>query len=120
MEDEGFLGQLKAMAARSQILMSVCTGSALLAAAGLLDGYTATSNKKAFEWATSFGENVEWRRLARWVHDRDRWTSSGVATGTDMAAAFIADCRGEQLVAEIADAIELRLNLDANDDPFAV
>ncbi|MGV0432531.1 DJ-1/PfpI family protein [Corynebacterium sp. 20_84] len=119
-EDDHFLAQLNALADQSQILMSVCTGSALLAAAGLLEGYAATSNKRAFEWATSFGENVEWRRSARWVHDRDRWTSSGVAAGTDMAAAFIADCRGDHLVAEIADAIELRLNLDADDDPFSV
>ncbi|WP_268875433.1 hypothetical protein [Corynebacterium urinipleomorphum] len=35
-------------------------------------------------------------------------------------AAFIADRYGEKLVADIADSIELRLNLDADDDPFAV
>ncbi len=119
-EDDHFLAQLKAMAAGRQILMSVCTGSALLAVAGLLEGYTATSNKRAFDWATSFGENIEWRRSARWAHDRDRWTSSGVAAGTDMAAAFVADRYGEEFVSDIADAIELRLNLDADDDPFAV
>ncbi len=119
-EDDHFLAQLKAMAAGRQILMSVCTGSALLAAAGLLEGYTATSNKRAFDWATNFGDDVEWRRSARWVHDRDRWTSSGVAAGTDMAAAFVADRYGEEFVSDIADAIELRLNLDADDDPFAV
>ncbi|MDN8593762.1 MULTISPECIES: DJ-1/PfpI family protein [unclassified Corynebacterium] len=119
-EDDRFLAQLKAMAAGPQILMSVCTGSALLAAAGLLEGYSATSNKRAFDWATSFGENIEWRRSARWVHDRDRWTSSGVAAGTDMAAAFVADRYGGRFVSDIADAIELRLNLDADDDPFAV
>lgn len=119
-EDDHFLAQLKAMAAGRQILMSVCTGSALLAVAGLLEGYTATSNKRAFDWATSFGENIEWRRSARWVHDRDRWTSSGVAAGTDMAAAFVADRYSEEFVSDIADAIELRLNLDADDDPFAV
>lgn len=119
-EDDHFLAQLKAMAAGRQILMSVCTGSALLAVAGLLEGYTATSNKRAFDWATSFGENIEWRRSARWAHDRDRWTSPGVAAGTDMAAAFVADRYGEEFVSDIADAIELRLNLDADDDPFAV
>lgn len=119
-EDDHFLAQLKAMSAGRQILMSVCTGSALLAVAGLLEGYTATSNKRAFDWATSFGENIEWRRSARWAHDRDRWTSSGVAAGTDMAAAFVADRYGEEFVSDIADAIELRLNLDADDDPFAV
>lgn len=118
--DAAFLSQVKTMAADSRILMSVCTGSALLAAAGLLDGYAATSNKRAFTWATSFGTGVEWHRAARWVHDRDRWTSSGVSAGIDMATAFVADQWGTNTVNNIADAIELRLNLDPGDDPFAV
>lgn len=118
--DEAFLCQVKTMAANSRTLMSVCTGSALLAAAGLLDGYAATSNKRAFTWATSFGTSVEWHRAARWVHDRDRWTSSGVSAGIDMAAAFVADQWGTGTVNKVADAIELRLNLDPGDDPYAV
>lgn len=118
--DQPFLGHLRELSASSTTLMSVCTGSALLAAAGLLDGYAATSNKRAFEWAAGLGNKVEWRRASRWVHDRDRWTSSGVSAGIDMAAAFIADLRGVEAVKEIADAIELRLNLDPDDDPFAV
>lgn len=119
-KDESFLTDLKSLAADSQILMSVCTGSGLLAAAGLLEGYAATSNKNAFAWATTFGSAIEWRRSARWVHDRDRWTSSGVTAGIDMAAAFIAHRFGFDAIAEVAGSIELRLNLDPEDDPFAV
>lgn len=119
-DDESFLSDLKAMAGEAHVVVSVCTGSALLAAAGLLEGYAATSNKRAFTWATSFGQDIDWRRSARWVHDRDRWTSSGVSAGTDMAMAFVADACGEAVAREIADAVELRLHLDPNDDPFAV
>lgn len=118
--DESFLKSLQKMANEASVVMSVCTGSALLAAAGLLEGYAATSNKRAFAWATSFGHDIDWRRSARWVHDRDRWTSSGVSAGTDMAVAFVADACGETAAREIADAVELRLHLDPNVDPFAV
>ena len=118
--DECFLSQLKILASEAHVVMSVCTGSALLAAAGLLEGHAATSNKRAFTWATSFGHDIDWRRSARWVHDRDRWTSSGVSAGTDMAMAFVADVCGEAGAREIANAVELRLHLDPNDDPFAV
>ena len=118
--DEEFLRNLTSMANGASVLMSVCTGSALLAAAGLLEGYAATSNKRAFAWATGFGHELDWRKSARWVHDRDRWTSSGVSAGTDMAAAFVAAECGVDVAREVASAIELRLNLDADEDPFAV
>ncbi|GAA1074555.1 hypothetical protein GCM10009648_08500 [Tsukamurella spumae] len=48
-------------------MASVCTGTAVLAVAGILDGHTATSNKKAFDWVRSFGPNVDWKPQARWV-----------------------------------------------------
>lgn len=118
-DDEAFLAELRYMAKNTQTIMSVCTGSALLAAAGLLEGYAATSNKRAFAWATSCGSEVKWHRSARWIHDRDRWTSSGVTAGIDMTAAFIANRWGSRMSKEIADSIELRLNLDSDDDPFA-
>src|SRR5581483_3719057 len=89
-EDAGFLAWLAAWAASAPLVTSVCTGSAVLAAAGLLDGYRATSNKRAFSWAESQGPRVDWIRQARWVMDRDRWTSSGVAAGMDMTLALIA------------------------------
>ncbi|WP_175934832.1 DJ-1/PfpI family protein [Corynebacterium sp. Marseille-P4321] len=117
--DEAFLAALKHTAENVETVMSVCTGSALLAAAGLLEGYAATSNKRALDWATSFGTDIEWQRSARWVHDRDRWTSSGVTAGIDMTAAFVATRWSSEMALDIADSIELRLNLDSHDDPFA-
>jgi transcriptional regulator GlxA family with amidase domain len=118
--DAGFLGWLARWAAGADLVTSVCTGSALLAAAGLLDGYRATSNKRAFAWAREQGPRVEWVAQARWVADRDRWTSSGVAAGMDMALALIARLHGQQLAADVADRVELEWHQDPAWDPFAV
>ena len=54
-DDAEFLDWLNNLGSRARLVASVCTGSALLAAAGLLEGKRATSNKLAFDWATSFG-----------------------------------------------------------------
>lgn len=117
--DHEFLRWLAAWAQGSEFVTSVCTGSALLAAAGLLDGYRATSNKRFFSFAASQGEHVEWVPSARWVEDRDRWTSSGVAAGIDMTLALVARLHGEQVAEEIADQIEYEWHRNAEWDPFA-
>lgn len=117
--DAGFLARLRAWAGAAQIVTSVCTGSAVLAAAGLLDGYRATSNKRAFTWAASHGADVTWVPQARWVHDRDRWTSSGVAAGMDMTAALIAHLLDPDAAHRAAATIELELHTDPAWDPFA-
>ena len=85
-DDGEFIGWLGDWASKAELVTSVCTGSGVLARAGLLDGYRATSNKRDFAFAVSQGPLVEWVPSARWVADRDRWTSSGVAAGMDMAS----------------------------------
>jgi len=118
-KDDAFLARLRELAAESRYVTSVCTGSGVLAAAGLLDGYRATSNKRAFGWASSQGTSVEWIPEARWVEDRDRWTSSGVAAGMDMTLALIERLHGEQAALGAADAVEYEWHRDASWDPFA-
>lgn len=117
--DEPFLRWLAGWAPAARQVTSVCTGSGVLAAAGLLDGYRATSNKRAFDWARRQGSSVTWVPQARWVEDRDRWTSSGVAAGMDMALALIAHLHGEALATSLADAVELEWHRDPDWDPFA-
>jgi transcriptional regulator GlxA family with amidase domain len=117
--DEPFLGWLAGYAARASLITSVCTGSAVLAAAGLLDGYRATSNKRAFDWVTTQGKNVDWVRRARWVEDRNRWTSSGVAAGMDMTAALIKHLHGAEVARDVTDFLELEVHTDPAWDPFA-
>jgi transcriptional regulator GlxA family with amidase domain len=118
-DDDAFLGWLGEWAKAPELVTSVCTGSGVLAAAGLLDGYRATSNKRAFEWARRQGPRVNWLPTARWVEDRDRWTSSGVAAGMDMTLALIARLHGEELAAGLADRVELEWHRDPSWDPFA-
>lgn len=117
--DGHFLAWLARWAQQAEILTSVCTGSAVLAAAGLLDGYRATSNKRAFAWVREQGPGVNWVAQARWVTDRDRWTSSGVAAGMDMTLALIAHLHGERIAQAVANGVELEHHNDPTRDPFA-
>lgn len=71
-EDTAFLDQLASWVAPAPLITSVCTGSDLLAAAGLLEGYRATSNKRAFSWAASHVTDVTWVLQARWDCRMDR------------------------------------------------
>ena len=118
-DDSEFLEWLAAFAADSEFVTSVCTGSALLAAAGLLEGYRATSNKRNYAWASGYGTTVTWVPVARWVQDGNRWTSSGVAAGIDMAAALIRFLHGEQVARAVADFMEYETHDDAGWDPYA-
>ncbi len=118
-KDEEFLAMVRGAAAQCQWLLSVCTGSAVLAKAGLLDGKQATGNKRAFDWTVSCGEKVLWQKKARWVADGNVYTSSGISAGMDMALAFVSDRMGEQEAEEVARRIEYRRCRDAADDPFA-
>lgn len=98
---------------------SVCTGAALLARAGVLDGRRATSNKRAFAWVAGQGPKVEWVRQARWVDDGSVVTSSGVSAGIDMALHLIGRLAGPAVRDEIATRMEYEWHSDADHDPFA-
>ena len=118
-EDQSFLDWLATWAGQASLVSSVCTGSALLAAAGLLDGYRATSNKRSFAWVVAQGPKVQWVARARWVEDRDRWTSSGVAAGMDMTLALIARLHGDEVAGRLADRVEYDWHREPGWDPFA-
>jgi transcriptional regulator GlxA family with amidase domain len=98
--------------------MSVCSGSAILARAGLLDGRRATSNKQFFELARSQSAKVDWVTEARWVEDGPFATSSGVSAGTDMALGLIARLYGRERAQQIADLTEYEWQSDPTRDPF--
>lgn len=118
-ESEEFIACLRELAENSLYVLGVCTGSALLAKTGLLDGRQATSNKIAFTWVTSNGENVKWVKSARWVNDGKYYTSSGVSAGIDMALSFVRDVHGEECALKIARVMEYVMDFDNKKDPFA-
>ncbi|HEV3237705.1 MAG TPA: DJ-1/PfpI family protein [Gemmataceae bacterium] len=113
------LDWLRQRSAKAEIVMSVCTGSALLAKAGLLDGHRATSNKQFFKFAVGLGPKVNWVKEARWVDDGDRVTSSGVTAGIDMALHVIARLYGDKIAQRLADGTEYQWHRDPTQDPFA-
>jgi transcriptional regulator GlxA family with amidase domain len=110
---------LRRRAQQAEIVTSVCTGAALLARAGLLDGRRATSNKFAFKWVTEEGAAVEWIRQARWVEDGKFATSSGVSAGIDMTLALIARLASAETAEQIAIRMEYEWHRDPSWDPFA-
>ncbi|VVE14336.1 dimethyladenosine transferase [Pandoraea horticolens] len=104
---------------RTEWTTSVCTGSALLAKAGILSGRRATSNKLAYEFAKRQDEGVLWQRSARWVIDGKYVTSSGVSAGIDMALALVEKIYNRELTETIARETEYLWNDNAFNDPFA-
>jgi putative intracellular protease/amidase len=89
---------------------SVCTGSLILAAAGILDGKRATSNWQAIEQLRSLGADAVEERV---VFDGKLATAAGVTAGIDMALQLAARIGGDQL----AQAIQLGLEYDP-EPPF--
>jgi len=110
---------LRSQADNAQYVTSVCTGSALLARAGLLDGRRATSNKAAFDWVTSQSDQVDWQKQARWVKDGRFFTSSGVSAGMDMALALIAEITDLDTAKQVATWSEYEWHQNPDRDPFA-
>ena len=118
LDNQAIMSFLKERVPSAKVTMSVCTGSWLLAKAGLLDGRRATSNKAYFKIATQQSDQVEWVSKARWVEDGSIFTASGVSAGMDMALAVIASLFGEKRALDLANGAEYIWNKDPNDDPF--
>ncbi len=100
-------------------VMSVCTGSALLAKAGVLNGIKATTNKRAYDWAIAQGKDVLWQPVARWVEDQNCFTSSGISAGIDMSLAFIEKVIDRKASEKAALDAEYIWNDNPNTDPFS-
>ena len=118
-DNQALLEWLRKQSSGAEYVTSVCTGSAILARAGVLDGVRATTNKRAFAWATSQGDKVDWQKEARWVEDGKFFTSSGVSAGMDMSLALIAKLLGQATAEEVATWTEYEWHRDAGWDPFA-
>lgn len=100
-------------------LITVCTGSSIVARAGILDGKRATSNKAVWSEVTSQAPQVNWVPHARWVVDGNVWTSAGVSAGIDITLAFIEKIYGSHVADEVTMAMEYDRHTDSSWDPFA-
>ena len=105
MADHEALDWLRAQAANATLVASVCTGSLILAAAGLLDGYRAGCHWAWGEYLARFGATYVPERT---VIDRNRITAGGVTSGIDFAFRVIEQLRGR----DVAESIQLALEYD--------
>lgn len=112
-ERRALLQWVRSMDERVAIMSSVCTGAAVLAAAGLLDGKPAATNHAAFDWVTQFGPRVQWDNVSRWVDAGRYVTSAGVSAGTDMGFYLVKRLAGRA----IAEAAALGAEYDWHRDP---
>jgi len=103
MEDEEALGFLRKQAAGAKFVTSVCTGSLVLAAAGLLKGKRATSHWAAIESLALMGAVPVREKV---VIDGNIITGAGVTSGIDFALHLAAMLAGEQTAREIQLQIE--------------
>jgi len=95
------LDWIKKMDAKTPIMASVCTGAAVLATCGLLDGRPAATNHNSFAWVAQHGPQVLWDNVARWVDDSEYVSAAGVSAGTDLGFHLVSRLAG-RAVAEIA------------------
>jgi transcriptional regulator GlxA family with amidase domain len=103
MEDQSYLSELKRLAAKAQFVTSVCTGSLLLAAAGLLRGKRAACHWAWRELLADFGVTPD---PARIVRDGNIITGGGVTAGIDMALAVMAEIAGVDYAQVVQLALE--------------
>lgn len=110
MPDEEVLAWLRKIAADAQWVTSVCTGSLVLGAAGLLNGYKSACHWASIDQLEFFGATPVRERI---VEDRNRFSGGGVTSGIDFALALAARIRGE----DFARFIQLSIEYDPN-PPF--
>ncbi len=117
-DHEQMISTISGIASSSNHVLTVCTGSALLAKTGQINGLSATSNKRSFDWVVSQGSKVNWIKKARWTVDGKYYTSSGVSAGMDMTLGYIRDVHGIDLARKIAYEIEYTWQENKDVDEF--
>jgi len=103
--DDTAMAWVRAIGAEARWVTSVCTGSLILGAAGLLEGYRTATHWSWREYLAMFGAEMVPERV---VVDRNRVTGGGVTAGIDFALTLMAEVRGT----EFAKAVQLSLEYD--------
>ncbi|MDQ0550824.1 DJ-1/PfpI family protein [Pantoea agglomerans] len=110
MSDDVTLNFLRQQADQAKWVTSVCTGSLVLGAAGLLKGYCATSHWSSIDQLALLGAEPVSQRVVR---DRNRISGAGVTSGIDFALTLVAEIAGDA----VAKAVQLQMEYDP-EPPF--
>lgn len=105
MQDDETLGFLRRIAPDCRLITSVCTGSLVLGAAGLLVGYRATCHWSSIDQLRLLGADPVEERVVR---DRNRITGAGVTSGIDFGLTVVAELAGDK----VAQAVQLQMEYD--------
>ena len=105
MADAELIAFLQTAAQRADYITSVCSGSLLLGAAGLLEGYRATTHWAIHDALAQFGAQPVKERV---VTDRNRISGGGVTAGIDFGLTVLAQLRG----ADVAQMVQLMMEYD--------
>jgi transcriptional regulator GlxA family with amidase domain len=106
MKNERLLEWLRPRAEEAEIVLSVCTGALVLAAAGLLDGLEATTHHGSFDLLEQTNAGVRVRRDVRVVDNGHIITSAGISAGIDAALHVVARLHGQAVARETAEYME--------------
>ncbi|KQZ67508.1 GlxA family transcriptional regulator [Nocardioides sp. Root151] len=105
--------------ARSRRTVSICTGSFVLAAAGLLDGRRATTHWRHADLLARAFPKVSVSPDALFVQDRGIYTSAGVSAGIDLALALVEEDHGPDLAREVARNLVMFMQRPGGQSQFA-
>lgn len=106
LSDEAHLDWVRAQAATAELMTSVCTGSLVYAAAGLLRDRPATTHWASLDHLAKLDPSIEVRPDDRWVDDGDVITSAGVSAGIDMALHLVGRLASPARSAEVRRFIQ--------------
>ena len=106
LQDEAVLDWIRDLAAGDTVVASVCTGSLVLAAAGLVDGKPATTHWGSLELLPTLGRDIEVRPDDRFVDNGNILTAAGVSAGIDMALHLVARLHSTERAREVRRYIQ--------------
>jgi transcriptional regulator GlxA family with amidase domain len=106
LEDAEHLEWVRCQAKRATVMASVCTGSLVYAAAGLLSGRPATTHWRSIDRLSAIDPTIEVRAADRFVDDGDVVTSAGVSAGIDMALHLVDRFAGTARAREVRKGIQ--------------
>ncbi|KAL4905099.1 hypothetical protein BDW74DRAFT_19037 [Aspergillus multicolor] len=89
-----------------KLLFTNCTGAAVAAQTGVLDGKNATCNNVEFNWIKERYPAVKWTKEKKWIVDGNIWTGSGAVAGMDMVAHWIKENYGLDVLTEATRSLD--------------